>query len=528
MTRRRFRKPALTLSLFPFLAVLVCTMGALIVLLVLVVQQAQAHAAAAQQRRATQSEQAQAARQQQLAEQEDFQWRREILEQQRTELTAELSQRRLELSHLEDHIRRLQEKWEQLRAAVAEFDKQGGAEDTDRQQAEAELERLRQAISEARQELADKQQQAAGRPLAFAIIPYDGPHGTTRRPIYIECTESGIILQPEGTILTRADFDGPLGPGNPLDAALRATREYWAQHAAGQQKGEPYPLLVVRPNGTVAYNYAREALKAWDDEFGYELVDGEMRLEFPPSDPALRSLLEQTVEQARQRQAILAAAMPSQYSRAAGVGFVATSNSGFRMLPNGHGRSGFGADGAGGDGQFHDGQDTARENEPPESTTRDGAPRRRQPSTPSDTGQPSPASPSAAGHQAGTTPGPGGAISSLSQRGANWAVPKAATGGTAYQIPVRIVCQYDRLVILPRRGERSQPIEVMAADPLSRTIDEFVQVLWQQIEKWDTAPLGGYWQPVLEVYVYPGAEQRFSELQSLLQGSGIQVQRQAQ
>ena len=40
MIRRRFRKQAVTMALFPFLAVLVCTMGALIVLLVMVVQQA--------------------------------------------------------------------------------------------------------------------------------------------------------------------------------------------------------------------------------------------------------------------------------------------------------------------------------------------------------------------------------------------------------------------------------------------------------------------------------------------------------
>ena len=39
-----------------------------------------------------------------------------------------------------------------------------------------------------------------------------------------------------------------------------------------RKAGEPYPLLVVRPGGVVAYGAARAALKAWDDEFGYELI----------------------------------------------------------------------------------------------------------------------------------------------------------------------------------------------------------------------------------------------------------------
>ncbi|MBB76057.1 MAG: hypothetical protein CMJ75_16240, partial [Planctomycetaceae bacterium] len=44
MRRRANRKPETRVALFPFLAVLVCTMGALIVLLVLVVQQARVQA----------------------------------------------------------------------------------------------------------------------------------------------------------------------------------------------------------------------------------------------------------------------------------------------------------------------------------------------------------------------------------------------------------------------------------------------------------------------------------------------------
>lgn len=114
------------------------------------------------------------------------------------------------------------------------------------------------------------------------------------------------------------------------------------------------------------------------------------------------------------------------------------------------------------------------------------------------------------------------------QRGANWATPKAAVGATAYTIPVRVVCQDDKLILLPRPDDDGAPVEVAAADPLSSTVEEFVKVMWRQIDRWQAPPVNGYWQPLLEVYVPPGAEERFLQLQTLLEDSGIKVQRQAQ
>lgn len=554
MTRRRFRKQAVSPSLFPFLAVLVCTMGALIVLLVLVVQQARVYATSVAEERAKDESALDEELEKQQLRKDDYEWQREVFEQKRAELTAALSERRLELSHLEDHIRRLEDKWKQLQAQAEQFQKLGSEKHASSAQSAAELQQLRAAIDAAGQRLKEARAEAATRPQTFAIVPYDGLNGTKRRPIYIECSESGITIQPEGIVLRRGDLEGPLGPGNPLDAALRATREHWARQGDTATNGEPYPLLIVRPNGTLAYNYAREALKAWDDEFGYELIDAEMQLEYPNRDPALRDLLQKTVQQARERQAILIAAMPSQYEQSAiAGGYVATpSRGGFQPIggtgSSGGTASGFsqagsggGADQAGdasGEGSFrvensgaeHDGFATAGQ-----SGTRNSGQASGQAA-----GETSGQAAGQGGASGASAPGPGGQLSNggangsggmssvAAKRGANWAVPKSAPGATAYQIPVRIVCKFDRLEFLPRPSENKPAVEVMAADPLDRSIDEFVAQMWKQIEQWDAAPLGGYWQPVLEVYVYPGAEGRFVELRSLLSGSGIQVQRQAQ
>ena len=60
---------------------------------------------------------------------------------------------------------------------------------------------------------------------------YEGPNQTRRRPIYLECRDDAVMLQPEGIALSESDFEGPMGPGNPLATALRAAREYMlAQH----------------------------------------------------------------------------------------------------------------------------------------------------------------------------------------------------------------------------------------------------------------------------------------------------------
>ena len=45
--------------------------------------------------------------------------------------------------------------------------------------------------------------------------------------------------------------------------------------------GEPYPLILVRPHGEIAYGVVREAIRSWGSEFGYELIENDWELRFP-------------------------------------------------------------------------------------------------------------------------------------------------------------------------------------------------------------------------------------------------------
>src|SRR6185295_3977506 len=74
---------------------------------------------------------------------------------------------------------------------------------------------------------------------------------------------------------------------------------------------EPYPLLLVRPDAQ--YDRALNAIEAGDFDVGIELVESDWKLKFSQADPQLASIEQQALEQARERQRVLAAAAPRAY-----------------------------------------------------------------------------------------------------------------------------------------------------------------------------------------------------------------------
>ena len=81
---RAARRPQVGVALLPFLAVLICTMGALIVLLVLLVQQARVDAQTIADSK-VKSSAADATAKERRERLEDEQWRGEMLQKSRTE-----------------------------------------------------------------------------------------------------------------------------------------------------------------------------------------------------------------------------------------------------------------------------------------------------------------------------------------------------------------------------------------------------------------------------------------------------------
>jgi hypothetical protein len=289
------------ISLFPFLAVLLCTMGSLLVLLVLFSSSARQAETAVTTAAARQHEE-----ELELAR-EELAWRLDQLRGVRQRTADELAKARLQLAGIEDDGRALADELEQLERTAASLEEAAGSPDD-----EAAISDLAQRLAAARAALERARQESADRPPAYAVVPFEGSGGTRRRPLYIECCIDGVFLQPEGIRLGPADFEGPPGPGNPLASGLRAAREHLAGRLgeSGDPAVQPYPLLIVRPSGVMAYYAAREALQSWGSDFGYQFIDEDWELTYPPADPALAEVEMRAIAEARRRLEWLAQVRP--------------------------------------------------------------------------------------------------------------------------------------------------------------------------------------------------------------------------
>ncbi len=295
MSRRGGAKPA-GIQMFPFLAVLICTMGALVVLLHAFASHGQAKAIKLAEAKAREQREAEA------LDADFFKWRVGHLREAREKTQAQLAEERLKLSHVEDHQRRLQEKLDELQIAAAQLERAGTEKTEEKERNAAELAETKSKLAAAKDAVAKARQNGKHKAVNYSVVPFEGRNATNRRPVYIECQASKIILQPEGIELSPRDFIGFFGPGNPLASALRAQREYFARQApSGKLPEEPYPLMLVRPDGIEAYYAARAALDSWGSDFGYELVGADWNLSFPVRDTQLAELTERVVAEARER-----------------------------------------------------------------------------------------------------------------------------------------------------------------------------------------------------------------------------------
>lgn len=568
-TNRRSRArrgwPAPGLSLFPFLAVLISTMGALIILIVIMARQGQRAAFQAQlaKERKTREELTSAL--------ELLEWQIGVLHESLQAGQEKLRESRAVLGHLEDHARRLLRQREQLvhqlkGSAVAPAGT--SPEELRRQlaQLDEQLETLKREVERLSRE------RPAPRRL-YSIIPYEGPYGTRRRPIYLECRRDAIVLQPEGIRFVPEDFQGDLGPGNPLDSALRAIREYFVR--TGVRDEDPYPLLLVRPSGIAAFYVARAALEPWSGEFGYELIGEDWELAFPTAEPLLAREIMAAVELARSRLRAVAA-LSSRRFASAPRRFVVSPDGGGLIAEGGGSRSIWDRDGSGdeyptgrrdreiasfagprdsaGGGPDPIGTSHMAGSVPAEMDTGTEEEAGRQGGTrPAATGQVGPKGEGADTPQFVVTPGPEGKDRSLTSgspdlegykqnlsegsntnfvgyrgslaqiRGENWALPVGSRALTPIWRPIKIRCLREAIVLEPEEG-LGQPVWILWQSPPERTVDELVGAIWQYVETWGPAGRGMAWRPVLKVKVIPGAEAHAQLLRELLDGSGLPIE----
>ncbi len=308
---RRPRKH-LEVSTFPFLAVLLCAMGSLILILMVFDRRAKL---AANERNRLAAAAAFKERQEEIARLQARQAQvQEGLSQKEKDAAQKLAASRTlkkQLSEREEELRKqlaaTQKKWEELDRWIKES-KERLAEKTQRKdllsqglesekktanlaiekftQKQTELGRMSSEII-ALKKILEELKTAPAKPVeTYSIIPYFGKRGDSRKPIYVECQARAYVFHPGALIVPVDDLHQFRAQVN-LRARVSEMRDGIANASVPAQ---PYLLLLVRPDGIENYWKAQAMLRGDKLDFGYELIDGEWKLEFP-EDPELTKAL---------------------------------------------------------------------------------------------------------------------------------------------------------------------------------------------------------------------------------------------
>ncbi len=300
----------LEVSTFPFLAVLLCAMGSLILLLLILDRRAKAAARARAQEivRVALAERGAAERAIAEAAARRAEERAAERERRRTELhdqlarasdevTAQLKSVEGRKSEAARGVAAQAQRWRELLEVL-------GSRREELAKAERETATKRAATTEAgemsesaRKEAARLSAQLRGLEVVldelkaarkrdaqtYSLMPYRSKRGDGRRPLYIECSSEGLIFHPDRKTLSRIATAQEVR--NEVDARVERQRQAVLAQG-GQPEKRAYLLMLVRPNGIANYYATLGTLKGKEIDFGYEFIDADWVLDFPEGDAA--------------------------------------------------------------------------------------------------------------------------------------------------------------------------------------------------------------------------------------------------
>lgn len=287
----------LEVSTFPFLAVLLCAMGSLLLLLFIMDRRAKI---AAQ----NQVSETLAKRQARTKEEEDA--RQAEWEKARASLHATLLAQHGQLvgeanaldssigdvnAKLQNAALRHQDLTKKTQSESAKIDAivfRIGDEQSKQKQAAANETKAKAEIAQATRELAElefalqhlRSLKTREKPV-YSLVPYRGKRGDARTPVYIECVRGGVCFQPDNKRVDGFDFT----PGSIRLELERRVGALVAEKSAKEATPasdlkRPYVLFLVRPEGITSYYQASSALKGYELDFGYELIDQDWTLDY--------------------------------------------------------------------------------------------------------------------------------------------------------------------------------------------------------------------------------------------------------
>lgn len=321
MARRRHDN---SISLFPFLAVLVCMMGALILLLLVITREIRQDQiselvppSVPEPALPPEPPSVAVVRPDRSAEIRSLEVQIGRAEREVIARTTDLDARQREAESIESSLKQKAADLAVLRAELdaaeetlkAVRSKQSGMETTETEQRSENLAARRRGLQvrldEATRQLLQKQKEleqitresesevirltelksgllalrtqvdvrrmaAADSPGTKTAIEFSNPTGTTRTPIMIDISEAGYEFLPTGVRFTKQDLEGFPVKDNPL---LSGILELHRLRSGNSVTSEPYVLLLVRPSGCLLFYPAQHILTQTKIHFGYELLE---------------------------------------------------------------------------------------------------------------------------------------------------------------------------------------------------------------------------------------------------------------
>jgi len=118
---------------------------------------------------------------------------------------------------------------------------------------------------------------------AFSLVPYRGKQGDNRRPVYVECFSEGMVMHPNRTVIGRGGLTVEQFRQEIQRRAVVLEREKPPDrraHAPPPTNPNAYVLFLVRPEGVETYYLAQNALRGYAIDYGYELVESTWVFDF--------------------------------------------------------------------------------------------------------------------------------------------------------------------------------------------------------------------------------------------------------
>ncbi|MFO0863651.1 MAG: hypothetical protein U0744_03150 [Gemmataceae bacterium] len=295
------RRHKLEVSTFPFLAVLLCAMGSLILLLLImdrrakIAARAKAHtiqmAAISRideeaKRRTEEAERLWETQKKKLhdmlrKEDDALRLRKEQLDIAFAQTERDIQSGKTKLVDLERRLADEQRRLLQDRDDLVRFRQQLTTTMKEKSETTSQ-EALRLARElEQMERLWDEMKQMRSQPRdVFSLVPFKGKRGEKRMPVYVECVRGGLAVHPQKTIIPIGDdFDVARFRREVETRSTTLVKE--KKNASALDK--PHVLFLVRPEGIASYHAAQSALSGFQIDFGYELVDAHWVFDFDPN-----------------------------------------------------------------------------------------------------------------------------------------------------------------------------------------------------------------------------------------------------